>query len=119
VERLNSHHSSNQGNKNEQKWPRNKKSAQEREGKKKNAKNTSQNHKIKTSCKSRRTQEDSGPPFPLEFLVLTLNTWISGPLSHKHLRGGKTLTRMKKNANGGGEGDGGSLILFNRAITQS
>jgi hypothetical protein len=32
---------------------------------------------------------------------------------------GKTLTRMKENANGGGERDGGSLILFNRAITQS
>jgi hypothetical protein len=38
-------------------------------------------------------------------------------LSHKHLRGGKNLARMKENANGGGEGDRGSLILFNRAIT--
>jgi hypothetical protein len=51
-------------------------------------------------------KEDSGPHFWLEFLVLTLNTWINEPLSHKHLRGGKTLTRMKENANGGGEGDG-------------
>jgi hypothetical protein len=27
-------------------------------------------------------KEDSEPPFPLEFLILTLNTWISGHLSH-------------------------------------
>jgi hypothetical protein len=47
-------------------------------------------------------------------MVLTL---IGGlvDLSHKHLRGGETLKEKIKN--GGGEGDGGSLILFNRAIT--
>jgi hypothetical protein len=61
-------------------------------------------------------KEDSGPPFSLEILVLTQITRISGPLSHKQLRGGETLTRMKKNANRGGKGDGGSLVLFNRAI---
>jgi hypothetical protein len=64
-------------------------------------------------------KEDSGPSFSLEILVLTQIIRISGSLSHKQLRGGKTLTRMKENANRGGEGDGGSLILFNRAITQS
>jgi hypothetical protein len=96
VERLNSRHSSNQVNKNEPKWSRNKKSAQEREGKKKNTKNTSQITRTKLLPNPGGHKEDSGPPFPLEFLVLTLNTWISGPLSHKHLRGGETLTRMKK-----------------------
>jgi hypothetical protein len=40
------------------------------------------NHKNKTSSKSRRTQGEFGASFPLEFLILTLNTWISGPLSH-------------------------------------
>jgi hypothetical protein len=44
------------------------------------------------------------------------NSWISGPLSLKQLEIGKILNEKKKN--GGGEGDGGSLILFNRAITQ-
>jgi hypothetical protein len=88
-------------------------------GEKKNAKNTSQITRTKLLPNPGGHKEDLGPPFPLEFLVLTLNTWISGPLSHKHLRGGETLTRMKKNANGGGEGDGDSLILFNRSITQS
>jgi hypothetical protein len=87
--------------------------------KKKNVKNTSQITRTKLLPNPGGHKEDSGPPFPLEFLFLTLNTWITGPLSHKKLRGGKTLTRMKENTNGGGEGDGGSLILFNRAITQS
>jgi hypothetical protein len=64
-------------------------------------------------------KEDSGPPFPLEILVLTQITRISGPLSSKHLREGETLTRIKENTNEGGERDEGSLILFNRAITQS
>jgi hypothetical protein len=88
-------------------------------GKKKNVKNTSQIIRTKLLPNPGGHKEDSGPPFLLEFLVLTLNTWIIVPLSHKNLRGGKTLTRMKENANGGGERDGGSLILFNRAITQS
>jgi hypothetical protein len=42
------------------------------------------------------------------------NRLISGPLSQAP-RGGETLKEKMKN--GGGEGDGGSLILFNRAIT--
>jgi hypothetical protein len=119
VERLNSRHSSNQGNKNEPKWSRNEESAQEREGKEEEREEHITNHKNEFLSNPGGYKEDLGPPFPLEFLVLTLNTWISGPLSHKHLRGGETLTRMNENANGGGKGDGGSLILFNRAITQS
>jgi hypothetical protein len=51
-------------------------------GKKKNAKNTSQIMRTKLLSNSGGHKEDSGPSFPLEFLVLTLNTWISRPLSH-------------------------------------
>jgi hypothetical protein len=50
--------------------------------KKKNVKNTSQITRTKLLPNPGGHKEDSGPPFPLEFLVLTLNTWISGPLSH-------------------------------------
>jgi hypothetical protein len=88
-------------------------------GKEKNAKNTLRIQREILPPNPGGHKEDSRPPFPLKILVLTQITRISGPFSHKHLRGGKTLTRMKENANGGGEGDGGSLILFNRAITQS
>jgi hypothetical protein len=95
VERLNSRHSSNQGNKNEPKWSINEESAQEQEGKKKNTKNTSQ-ITTKLLLNPGGHKEDSGPPFPLKFLVLTLNTWISGPLSHKHLRKGETLTKDER-----------------------
>jgi hypothetical protein len=88
-------------------------------GKEKNAKNISRTQRMILPPNLGGHKKDSGPPFSLEILVLTQITRISGPLSHKHLRGGKTLTRIKENTNGGGEGDGGSLILFNRAITQS
>jgi hypothetical protein len=82
VKRLNSHHSSNQGNKDESKWSRNEESLKNERGKKKNTKNTSQITRTKLLPNLGGHKEDSGPPFPLEFLVLTLNTWISGPLSH-------------------------------------
>jgi hypothetical protein len=81
VEKLNSRHSSNQGNKNEPKWSRNEESAQEREGEEEE-RNTSQIIRTKLLPNPGGHKEDSGPPFPLEFLILTLNTWISGPLSH-------------------------------------
>jgi hypothetical protein len=87
-------------------------------GKGKNTKNTSRIQRVILPPNPRGHKEDSGPPFPLEILVHTQIIRISGPLSHKQLRGGETLTRMKENANGVGEGDRGSLILFNRAITQ-
>jgi hypothetical protein len=64
--------------------------------KKKNAKNTTQITRTKLLPNPGGHKEDSGPPFPLEFLILTLNTWISGPLSHKHLRGGETLTKDER-----------------------
>jgi hypothetical protein len=50
--------------------------------KKKDVKNTSPIIRTKLLPNPRGHKEDLGPPFPLEFLVLTLNTWISGPLSH-------------------------------------
>jgi hypothetical protein len=50
-------------------------------GKKKNAKNTSQITRTKLLPNPRGHKEDLGPPFLLKFLVLTLNTWISGPLT--------------------------------------
>jgi hypothetical protein len=56
--------------------------------KKKNVKNTSQITRIKFLPNLRGHKEDSGPPFPHEFLVLTLITWISGPLSHTSNKGG-------------------------------
>jgi hypothetical protein len=51
-------------------------------GKKKNVKNTSQITRIKLLPNSGGHKEDLGPPFPHEFFVLKLNTWISGLLSH-------------------------------------
>jgi hypothetical protein len=56
--------------------------------KKKNVKNTSQITRTRLLPNPGGHKEDSGPPFSLEFLVLTLNIWISGPLSHKQLEGG-------------------------------
>jgi hypothetical protein len=54
------------------------------------------------------------PTANLEFLHKFLNLWTS---LTRILRGGEKLREMKKNERG--EGDGCSLILFNRAITQS
>jgi hypothetical protein len=56
----------------------------------KNAKNTSRTQRVILPANPRGHKEDLGPPFPLEI------TRISGPLSHKQLRGGETLTRIKK-----------------------
>jgi hypothetical protein len=67
-------------------------------GKEKNTKNTSRTQKVILSLNPEGHKEDTGPPFLLEILVLIQITRISGPLSHKHLRGGETLTRMKENA---------------------
>jgi hypothetical protein len=64
-------------------------------GKKKNTKNTSQITRTKLLPNPGGHKKDSGPPFPLELLVLTLNTKISGPLSHKQLEGG-TLTEHER-----------------------
>jgi hypothetical protein len=80
-------------------------------------KNTSRTQRVILPPNPGGHKENLGPPFSLEILVLTQITRISGPLSHKRLSGGKPLTRMKENANGGDEGDGGSFILFNGAIT--
>jgi hypothetical protein len=55
--------------------------------KKKNTKNTSQITRTKLLPKPRGHKEDSGLPYPLEFLVLELKTWISGPLTQA-TRGG-------------------------------
>jgi hypothetical protein len=57
-------------------------------GKEKNAKNTSRTQRVILLPNPVGHEEDSGPPFPLEILVLTQITRISGPLSHKQLRGG-------------------------------
>jgi hypothetical protein len=65
-------------------------------GKKKNAKNTSQITRTKLLPNPREHKEDSGPSFLLKFFVLTLSRWISGPLYHKHLRGGETLTKDER-----------------------
>jgi hypothetical protein len=51
-------------------------------GKKKNVKNTSQITRTKLLPNPEGDKKDSGRHFPLELLVLKLNTWISGPPSH-------------------------------------
>jgi hypothetical protein len=61
-------------------------------GKEKNAKNTSRTQRVILLPNPGGHKENSGPPFPLEILALTQITRISGPLSHKHLRGGKPKT---------------------------
>jgi hypothetical protein len=96
VERFNSRHSSKQRKKNGSKRSRNDESTQERGGKKKNAKNTSRPQRVILPPNPGGHKEDSGPRFPLEILVFTQITRISGPLSHKHLRGGKTLTKDER-----------------------
>jgi hypothetical protein len=65
-------------------------------GRRNNAKNTSRTQRVILSPNPGGHKEDSGPPFLLEILVLTQITRISGPLSHKQLREGETLTRMKE-----------------------
>jgi hypothetical protein len=54
------------------------------------------------------------PAANLEFLHKSLNSWTFLP---RTLRGGKTREGRRENERG--EGDGGSVILFNRAIIQS
>jgi hypothetical protein len=64
--------------------------------KEKNTKNTSRTQRVILPPNPGGHKEDSGPPFALEILVLTQITRISGPLSHKHLRGGETLTKDER-----------------------
>jgi hypothetical protein len=62
--------------------------------KEKNAKNTSRTQRVILPPNHGGHKEDSGPPFPLEILVLTQIRWVSGPLSLTSNHGeGKTLTR--------------------------
>jgi hypothetical protein len=117
VERFYSCHSMNQGIKNEPKWSRNEKMKHELEGRKRRTRRT-QNEL--TNRFARRAPKDTWrirDLLPKRVLGSYTNSWISGPLYHKQLEVGKTLNEKK--INGGGEADGGSLILFNRAITQS
>jgi hypothetical protein len=82
VERLDSHHSSNQDNKNEPKWSRNKELAQERQGEEEEHEEHIKNIRIDSKL---RTPEDTrwlGPPFPQRFMVLTLTGGLVD-LSHK------------------------------------
>jgi hypothetical protein len=60
-------------------------------------KNTSRTQRVILPSNLGGHKEDSRPPFPLKILVLTQITRIGGPLSHKHLRGGETLTKRKEN----------------------
>jgi hypothetical protein len=50
-------------------------------GKEKNTKNTSRTQRVILLPNPGGHKEDSGPPFPLEILVLIQITRISGPLS--------------------------------------
>jgi hypothetical protein len=60
-----------------------------------NAKNTSRIQRVILPPNHGGHKEYSGPPFPLEILVLTQITRISGPLSHKQLRGGGNPNKEK------------------------
>jgi hypothetical protein len=81
-----------------------------------NVKNTNAIHKNISQIESRRTRGGKG-------LHSRNNLWflhkssICGPLSQETLREGKLGKEERENERG--EGDGGFLILFNRAITQS
>jgi hypothetical protein len=81
--------------------------------KEKNAKNTSRTQSVILPPNPRGHKEASEPPLPLEILVLTQITRISGPLSHK-----PNKDERKYKMEEVGE-MGGSLIPFNRAIIQS
>jgi hypothetical protein len=89
-------------------------------GKEENAKNPSRTQRVVLPPNPGGHQEDSGPSFPLEILVLTQITRISGPLSHKHLRGGGDPNKNKRKMQMEEVREMvGYLILFNRAITPS
>jgi hypothetical protein len=60
-----------------------------------------EHHKHSSKIESRRTRGGKGYH---SHLINSDSTRVMD-LSHKQLRGGKTLTRMKENANRGGEGD--------------
>jgi hypothetical protein len=64
-------------------------------GKEKNMKNTSRTQRVILPPNPGGQKKDSRLPFPLEILVLIQITRISGPLSHKQLRGGENPNKEK------------------------
>jgi hypothetical protein len=64
-------------------------------GKEKNMKNTSRTQRVILPPNPGGHKKDSRLSFPLEILVLTQITRISGPLSHKKLRGGENPNKEK------------------------
>jgi hypothetical protein len=96
VERLNSCHSSNQRRRTDQHGLETTNRLKNERGRRKNTKNTTRTQRVILPPNPGGHKEDSGPPFPLEILILTQITKISGPLSHQQPREGETLTRMKE-----------------------
>jgi hypothetical protein len=74
------------------------------------------NSQIDFSVKLRRTHGGFETSLPQRFMVHTL-IGVLVDLSLTQAPRGRNP--KGENENGGGKGDGGSLILFNRAITQS
>jgi hypothetical protein len=69
---------------------------------------------IDFSVELRRTHEGFGTSFPQTFMVLTL---IGGLVDLSLTQAPRGRNPKGENKNRGGEGDEGSIILFNRAIT--
>jgi hypothetical protein len=106
----------NQGNKNEPKWFRNEESKHELEGRKRRTRRTQHEP---TNRFLRQTPEDTRrirDLLSLEFLVLAL---IHGLVDLSLTQAPRGRNPQGENENRGGKRDEGSLILFNRAITQS
>jgi hypothetical protein len=72
-------------------------------GKKKNTNNTSRTHEL-IQTPNTGGHEVVWATIPSKIHDSYTNRWISGPLSHKHLRGGETLKEKIKNG-GGGRGE--------------
>jgi hypothetical protein len=70
---------------------------------KKNAKNRSRTHEL-IQTPNTGGHEVVKATIPSKIHGSYTNRWISGPLSHKHLRGGETLKEKMKNG-GGGRGE--------------
>jgi hypothetical protein len=95
VERLNSRHSSKQWKRTDQNSLETMNQLKNEREKEKNTKNTSWTQRVTLPPNHGGHKEDSGPPFPLEILVLTQITRINGPLSHKQLGGNPNKEKCK------------------------
>ena len=116
VKRLNSRPSSSRCKRNESKRSQNDESNHTREGGKGRTRRTQTRFTRTTHKSNPRGHEEVRASIPAAIFGSYINYPICGPLSQENLREGENLE--KDQANERGKGDGSSLILFNRAITQ-